>query len=143
MGNFIYPTFPKSTKLHMRTNMVRKISLPYSRVYYCTLSSLHRGNQVHIRTVHIIIHGSLGHDSLWMTLSITNLVTEALTDSEISLLKRGLPYNMNVDSAPFRQQLQSSLRHALDRGRDGALAKLKTVQCHLTPCPHDVASFIG
>jgi len=68
---------------------------------------------------------------------------EALTDSEIKLLKQGLPYNMNVDSAPFRQQLQTCLRQALDRGRDGAIAHLKTSQQrHATGQP-DVSAFIG
>lgn len=67
---------------------------------------------------------------------------EALTDSEITLLKQGLPYNMNVDSAPFRQQLQTCLRQALDRGRDGAIARLKTGQNRQAMGQPDVTSFI-
>ncbi|KAI0220416.1 Thyroid adenoma-associated protein [Lamellibrachia satsuma] len=66
----------------------------------------------------------------------------ALTDSEMLLLKQGLPYNMNVDSAPFRQLLRTCLRQALERGRDGALARLKAVQHRQASHPLDVLSFI-
>ncbi|XP_053313334.1 thyroid adenoma-associated protein homolog [Spea bombifrons] len=44
---------------------------------------------------------------------------------ELKLLKRFLPYNLGCDSAGFRQQLQSAVRRALERLRDGALTALR------------------
>lgn len=55
---------------------------------------------------------------------------ESLQGWEIELLQECLQYNMNIDSAPFRQQLQSSLHNALVRARDSSLAALRSCK----PC---------
>ncbi|XP_075424628.1 tRNA (32-2'-O)-methyltransferase regulator THADA-like isoform X3 [Ascaphus truei] len=49
----------------------------------------------------------------------------ALSPRELALLREFLPYNLGCDSPGFRQQLQASLRKALERLRDGALAALR------------------
>lgn len=48
--------------------------------------------------------------------------SEAVTPDEFDLLKEFLPHNMTNDNAPFRQQLQASLRAMLTRLRDSAIA---------------------
>ncbi|XP_053555762.1 thyroid adenoma-associated protein homolog [Bombina bombina] len=44
---------------------------------------------------------------------------------EIELLMEFLPFNLSCDNAGFRQQLQTVLRKALERMRDGALTALR------------------
>lgn len=51
--------------------------------------------------------------------------TDPLTSREISILKRFLPLNMNIDSPPFRKQLQTCLHSALVRVRDSSLSQLR------------------
>lgn len=51
--------------------------------------------------------------------------SEPINFLETKLLEMTLPVNMNNDSAPFRQQLQTHLRSLLVRGRDSVLAALK------------------
>ena len=43
------------------------------------------------------------------------------------VLKLSLRHNLNVDSAPFRQQLQGHLRSLLARVRDGCYIMMKTI----------------
>ena len=56
---------------------------------------------------------------------VTPKKSEPLSEAEIDLLRSSLPYNMNNDNAPFRQQIQSHLRTVLVRARDSVLAVLK------------------
>lgn len=67
----------------------------------------------------------LSHNFLYYYAELCLFLLEPLSDTEIYLLKQALPYNMNIDEPPFRQQLQASLRQALARARDGSLAELK------------------
>lgn len=53
--------------------------------------------------------------------------TDPLKLFEVDLLKQFLPLNLNVDSPPFRKQLQTSLHSALVRGRDASLSKMRHV----------------
>ena len=58
-------------------------------------------------------------------ISVTPKKSEALSLVEMELLQCSLPYNMNMDSAPFRQQLQTLVRTIVVRARDSALAWLR------------------
>ncbi|XP_067681853.1 tRNA (32-2'-O)-methyltransferase regulator THADA-like [Haliotis asinina] len=51
--------------------------------------------------------------------------SELLTEREVDLLQSGLPLCLRVDSAPFRQNLASSLKKLMMRLRDGCLAGIK------------------
>ena len=53
------------------------------------------------------------------------MILELLSSREISLLTQALPLNINVDNAPFRQQLQALLKTVLARARDASFAALK------------------
>ncbi|XP_077164125.1 tRNA (32-2'-O)-methyltransferase regulator THADA-like isoform X2 [Paroedura picta] len=50
---------------------------------------------------------------------------QALSETELQLLKEFLPLNLNCDSSSFRQFLQASVRKALGRLRDSSLATLR------------------
>lgn len=43
---------------------------------------------------------------------------DSLSDTEIQLLRRYLPFNFNSDNASFRQRLLASLKVLLERIRD-------------------------
>ncbi|KAJ8308353.1 hypothetical protein KUTeg_013227 [Tegillarca granosa] len=51
---------------------------------------------------------------------------EPLTETEISLFKECIPYNLKIDSAAFRIQFGSSIRRLVTRVRDSCLAMLKS-----------------
>ena len=70
------------------------------------------------------------------------LFPEALSISEMCVLRECLPHSTNVDSAPFRQQLQACLRNLLVRARDSCLAKLKLQRSAASP-PEEVLQMIG
>lgn len=53
---------------------------------------------------------------------------ECISQTEVDLLKEHLPYNMKVDSAPFRQQLGSNLQKLLVRLRDSCVTLLKNTK---------------
>ncbi|XP_072839234.2 tRNA (32-2'-O)-methyltransferase regulator THADA [Pogona vitticeps] len=59
----------------------------------------------------------------------TPRTNQALSKREVQLLKEFLPLNLNCDSSSFRQLLQATVKKALVRLRDSALAVLK----HQTP----------
>ncbi|XP_046351376.2 thyroid adenoma-associated protein homolog [Haliotis rufescens] len=61
-------------------------------------------------------------------LCITMKQTELLTEKEVDLLKSGLPLCLRVDSAPFRQNLASSMKKLMIRLRNGCLAGIKKKQ---------------
>lgn len=50
---------------------------------------------------------------------------QALSETEIRLLKEFLPLNLNCDSSSFRQFLQATVKKALVRLRDSSLAALR------------------
>ncbi|KAM8961746.1 tRNA (32-2'-O)-methyltransferase regulator THADA-like [Pelodytes ibericus] len=50
---------------------------------------------------------------------------QPLSEQELTLLKKCLPFNLGCDSAGFRQQMHSALRRAIERLRDGALTTLR------------------
>ncbi|XP_046561929.1 thyroid adenoma-associated protein homolog [Haliotis rubra] len=54
--------------------------------------------------------------------------SELLTEREVDLLQSGLPLCLRVDSAPFRQNLASSMKKLMMRLRDGCLAGIKKKQ---------------
>lgn len=61
-----------------------------------------------------------------MLQGIFNIFSESLGPEEIELLRHGLPYSMNIGSAPFRQQLHSCMKCVLVRARDSSLVMLRT-----------------
>ena len=58
---------------------------------------------------------------------------EMLSPHEMALLKQALPLNVNVDNAPFRQQLQAHLKTVLVRARDGSFVALKELKKKTSP----------
>ena len=66
-------------------------------------------------------------------LSVALLRLELLSPHEMALLKQALPLNVNVDNAPFRQQLQAHLKTVLVRVRDGSFVALKELKTKTSP----------
>uniref|UniRef100_T1IPS1 Uncharacterized protein n=1 Tax=Strigamia maritima TaxID=126957 RepID=T1IPS1_STRMM len=71
-----------------------------------------------------IIHRTLFHlnESIRMQAFIflcsTKRKAEALSSTEVKLIEEFLVYNLNIDSAPFRQQLKTQMKSVLVRVRD-------------------------
>ncbi|KAK3600906.1 hypothetical protein CHS0354_013283 [Potamilus streckersoni] len=59
------------------------------------------------------------------SLCVTLKKAEPLCQEEATLLQKALPYNLKVDSAPFRQHLGSDIRKLIVRIRDSCISMLK------------------
>ena len=104
-----------SSELYMLTSLLKS-----ARMHNVTV-------ELPVETLRLVLYhvdDDLRLDGLALT-CVTPKKSESLSDAEISLLQGMLPYNMNNDSAPFRQQVLSHLRTVLVRSRDSVLSALK------------------
>ena len=71
------------------------------------------------------------HTHTYTQINFTQLLyifSEPLSSTEMQLIRSSLIDNMNIDEPPFRQQLQTCIKHTVVRSRDTAIAALKANQ---------------